>query len=164
MPQDLPGLNDEIPSCLIKVVKKSKCLIRVHPDQSTRAERSQTLDLVSTLHDRLELCSCSAAKWTFSSPWKTHKLEHRLMLIWLYYCTSAHSHGPGSGRFGTVLPSMRLIDPGQPQDLHWGSSFHGESFGCFHREHTCSLPCLKWEQMSVFTPKGRKRATLCAWW
>lgn len=46
------------------------------------------------------------------------KLEHRLMLIWLYYCTSADSYGPGSGRFGTVLPSVGLIDPGQPHHLY----------------------------------------------
>lgn len=106
---------------------------QVHPEQSTRAETSQASDLTSTFHERLALCSCSEAKQTLSFPWKTHKLEPRLLLMWSYYCTSAQSHSPGSGRFGTVPPSESLIDPGQTQHLHWESSCDCKSFRCFHK-------------------------------
>lgn len=82
------------------------------------------------------------------------------MPTWMYYYTSAHSHGPSSGRgCGTALPSVGLVDPGQLQHLYLGSYFHWESFGCFHGDSldAFSLPCLKWGQCQCSPPKAKKR-------
>lgn len=141
------------------------------PQQSRRASvplkfirpEPQASDHEPTLPDSLALCctsSLSEARWTFSFLWKTDKLEHRGMPTWMYYYTSAHSHGPSLGKgFGTALPIVGLIDPGQLQHLCLGSSFHWESFGCFHRDSldAFSLPCLKWGHMSVLTPRQRQK-------
>lgn len=161
MPQDLLVLDDEILPCLTTAVQKSKCAIRVHQTRAPSFRHEPTLP------DSLALCctsSLSEARWTFSFLWKTDKLEHRRMPTWMYYYTSAHSHGPSVGKgFGTALPIVGLIDPGQLQHLCLGSSFHWESFGCFHGDSldAFSLPCLKWGHVSAHPPPKAEKG-LCS--
>lgn len=154
--QDLPVLDNELLPCLITAVQKTTYPIRVNQTRAQGRE-PQAWDHKSALHHSLALCctsSCWEARWPFSSLWKTYKLEHRAMPTWMdYFCTSAYSHGPSAG-FGTALPSVGVIDPGQLQHLCLGSCFHWDTLDAF------SLPCLKSGQMSVLTPKGRKGA-LC---
>lgn len=130
----------------------------------------QASDHEPTLPDSLALCctsSLSEARWTFSFLWKTDKLEHRGMPTWMYYYTSAHSHGPSLGKgFGTALPIVGLIDPGQLQHLCLGSST-GKVLGVSMGTVWMRSLCHAWngDTCQCSPPaKGRKRARLCAWW